>query len=171
MKKRIIIASDGNVTRAFIDGKVYGKHINALNFYHEGGEDPEVQIEVNADYLPVEGDSAKVEEFRKFLRNLQGIDTFTEIKEAVKEAFESDKVTLEEKEYVNGEHTVTVSLNGKELYRAVGGMDKAIRVEDAVDTTIRAICEKINKQEVSKLYYVDTVRALAALVEARAKLF
>lgn len=39
-----------------------------------------------------------------------------------------------------------------------------------VDSTIESVCECIHKEDMPPEAYADTVKALAALVEARAKL-
>lgn len=41
---------------------------------------------------------------------------------------------------------------------------------DKVDTTINAVCEVVMERDMAPEAYADTVKALAALVEARAKL-
>lgn len=40
-----------------------------------------------------------------------------------------------------------------------------------IDYTIKSVCERIQSKDIANKYYSDTVKALAMLVEARAKLF
>lgn len=66
-KKKIIIASDGNITQVFVDGKVYGKDIQKFEFKHLGGERSSISIEAND--LPVKGEE-NVDTFKLFLEEL-----------------------------------------------------------------------------------------------------
>lgn len=59
--------------------------------------------------------------------------------------------------------------NGKEVSSAQISLDEAM-VIDCVNKTIIAVSEKIQGEELLEEHYADTVKALAALVEARAKL-
>lgn len=68
-KKNIIIASDGNVTQIYVDGKVYGNHIEEFTFHHTGGDDSQINIKAND--LPVEGDLS-IEGFEQLLNSLLG---------------------------------------------------------------------------------------------------
>lgn len=50
------------------------------------------------------------------------------------------------------------------------GNDNQFKLADEVDKTIKSICELIQSKDMAPGEYADTVKALAALVEARAKL-
>lgn len=50
-------------------------------------------------------------------------------------------------------------------------MEEVKNVIECVDETIKNVCKVIDKREVMPDFYADTVKALAALVEVRAKLY
>lgn len=83
---------------------------------------------------------------------------------------EDSRIMTEEKAYVTGERRFAVLLGGKELYLSNREKDKAVKLKDEIDITIKNVCEGINKNEGAPECYADTVKALAALVEARVKL-
>lgn len=47
---------------------------------------------------------------------------------------------------------------------------KKNKLEENVDEVVESVCENLKKNELCPGEYADTVKALAALVEARAKL-
>lgn len=67
LNKRIIIASTGNATLIFVDGKVYGEHIEKIEFEHTGGET--ARLRVTANNLPLEGEEVR-DGFRNFINSL-----------------------------------------------------------------------------------------------------
>lgn len=50
-------------------------------------------------------------------------------------------------------------------------ISKEENLPDTVDKTIETVCAAILNEEIASQHYADTVRALASLVEARARLF
>lgn len=50
------------------------------------------------------------------------------------------------------------------------GNDNQFKLADEVDKTIKSVCETVQSKDLTPGEYADTVKALAALVEARAKL-
>lgn len=58
----------------------------------------------------------------------------------------------------------------KDISKAEEQMRKKLTLVDKVDKTIESICESIQSKDMVPGECADTVKALAALVEARAKL-
>ena len=52
--------------------------------------------------------------------------------------------------------------------KAIEQANKKIALVDEIDETIKSICKKIKDDDC--IFYGDTIKALAALVEARARL-
>lgn len=59
----------------------------------------------------------------------------------------------------------------KDMSKAEEQMKKKLALADEVDKTIQSVCETVQSKEVALEEPADMVKALAALVEARAKLF
>lgn len=73
MNKRIegnplIIASDGKITMALYNGKIYGNGIRQIQFTHNAPQPPVVEIE--ADVLPVLPMDENVNTFENFLKTI-----------------------------------------------------------------------------------------------------
>lgn len=64
---------------------------------------------------------------------------------------------------------INLFVNGKEISNVQISLDEATII-DSIDKTIIAVSEKIQGNDLYEEGYADTVKALAALVEARAKL-
>ena len=58
----------------------------------------------------------------------------------------------------------------KDISRAEERLEKKLTLVDEVDKTIKSVCETIQSKDVIPGERADTVKALAALVEARAEL-
>lgn len=58
----------------------------------------------------------------------------------------------------------------KDISRAEEQLRKKLALVDEVDKTIKSVCETVQSKDMAPGEYTDTVKALAALVEARAKL-
>lgn len=73
MKNNIIIASDGNRTEVFINGKVYNNHIIGIVFSHICKKKTvgESKVKVMTDTLPIEG-IVNTDGFKAFLKKLLG---------------------------------------------------------------------------------------------------
>ncbi len=71
MKNNIIIASDGNRTEVFINGKVYNDHVVGIVFSHICKKKTAgvPKVNVMTDTLPIEG-SVNTDDFKTFLKKL-----------------------------------------------------------------------------------------------------
>ena len=67
LNRKIIIASTGTETLIFVDGKVYGEHIEKIEFEHTGGGT--AGLRVTANNLPLEGEEVR-DGFRNFINSL-----------------------------------------------------------------------------------------------------
>lgn len=64
----LIIASDGKITMAFYNGKIYGNGIRQIQFTHNAPQPPVVEIET--DVLPALPMDEKVKMFENFLKTI-----------------------------------------------------------------------------------------------------
>lgn len=67
MKNRVVIVSDGDITRMVVNGKEYRDSITAVNFHHDGHGKPE--MEICTDAFPLVGQS-NLTDFRIFLEKV-----------------------------------------------------------------------------------------------------
>ena len=67
MGRKIVIASTGTETLICIDGKVYGEHVERIEFSHTGGLIAEIRLSVND--MPAEGEAVG-DGFRNFINSL-----------------------------------------------------------------------------------------------------
>lgn len=118
------------------------------------------------------GTTSRIREKDNFCHNCGCNLHLGKIKEVVKEVLQGSEVETVEERYITGERRIITLLDGKEINNVVIGADgkESIKLEDVVDSTIESICERIQKNDMLPEEYADTLKALAALVEARARL-
>lgn len=67
MGNRVVIASDGNITRVVVNGAEYRDYITGIAFHHDCNGKP--QLKINADTFPPVGEENLIE-FRDFLEKV-----------------------------------------------------------------------------------------------------
>jgi uncharacterized protein with ACT and thioredoxin-like domain len=67
MRNRVVIVSDGNITKVVINGIEYGDHITGVGFHHDCNGKP--QLKISTDTLPPVGEENLIE-FRDFLEKV-----------------------------------------------------------------------------------------------------
>ena len=84
MGRKIVIASTGTETLICIDGKVYGEHVERIEFSHTGGLIAEIKLSVND--MPV-GDG-----FRNFINSLLDTAPKEAQEQCIEAAFKKGKI-------------------------------------------------------------------------------
>lgn len=67
MRNKVVIVSDGNITRVVINGKEYKDHITKVDFHHDCNGKP--QLEIGTDTLPLVSEKNLID-FRDFFEKV-----------------------------------------------------------------------------------------------------